>query len=190
MTAHGGATRLPVIGVMGSSQRDNADLAGPLGTMLAGLPVHLLTGAGQATMAAVSHAFAAVSPRRGLVIGVVPAAHLNHPTEPVAGYPNPWVEIAIHTHLVTEQPGLWDGLTRNHINILTSDVVIALPGSAGTRHEIEMAVAYGKPVATFFHDPNEMGPLPEVVRACPDLDAVKAFITRHLMLEADAPPPA
>ena len=38
-------TRLPIVGVMGSARESHPDLAIPLGTWLATLPVHLLTGA-------------------------------------------------------------------------------------------------------------------------------------------------
>lgn len=178
-------TRLPIVGVMGSSERDNADLAVPLGRMLAGLPVHLLTGAGQATMKAVCKAFVSVKDRAGLCVGIAPAASLEHPGKPRAGYPNEFVELPILTHLVAKQPELWDGLTRNHINILTSQAIIALPGGRGTAHEIELAVRFGRPVASFFREPDEMGPLPEVVRLCPDLGAARAFVVETLGLEID-----
>ena len=36
--------------------------------------------------------------------------------------------------------------SRNHINILTSDLVILLPGGEGTASEAELAVRYNKSV--------------------------------------------
>ncbi len=76
-----------------------------------------------------------------------------------------------------KQPFLWDGLTRNHVNILTADAVIALPGSTGTAHEVEIAVRYGKPTAAFLHHEQEMGALPETVRSCASIADVQAFLS-------------
>lgn len=175
-------TRLPIVGVMGSSEHAHADLAVPLGRLLAAMPVHLLTGAGQGVMGAVSAAFVKVKNRAGLCIGVVPAEDIEHPTQAAQGYPNEYVELPIRTHLVRKQPFLWDGLTRNHVNILTADVVIALPGSTGTAHEIEIAARYGKPTAAFFHREDEMHALPETVRCCLTLEEVRRFIEEKLGL--------
>jgi predicted Rossmann-fold nucleotide-binding protein len=43
-----------------------------------------------------------------------------------------------------------DPRSRNHINVLSSDVVIVLPGNGGTESEMTLAVRYGKPVIAFF----------------------------------------
>lgn len=179
-------SKLAVIGVMGSSENAHEDLAAPLGRLLARLPVHLLTGGGQAAMAAVSRAFVESESRKGLCIGVIPAETLEHPTHTRAGYPNDWVELAIRTHLVAKHPDAWDGLTRNHINILSSDVVIALPGSRGTAHEIDLAVKYGKPVAAYFHREDEMENVPEVVSQCTAITQVEAFLDAQLAAHAPA----
>jgi hypothetical protein len=56
------------------------------------------------------------------------------------GYPNPWVEIPVYTHLPVSGMGGLDASSRNHINILTSDVIVALPGSAGTWSEVMLAI--------------------------------------------------
>ena len=42
-----------------------------------------------------------------------------------------------------------DNLSRNHINVLTSDLIIALPGGEGTRSEIELSLEYQKPLLIF-----------------------------------------
>ena len=175
---------LPVVGVMGSSETAHDDLAEPLGRLLAGLPAHLLTGGGAATMASVCKAFVECEPRRGLSIGVIPAAALETPTISRTGYPNRWVELPIHTHLIAKHPDAWGGLTRNHVNILSSDVVVALPGSRGTAHEIELALNYGKPVAAFFHRPGEMDGLPPAVAQFTAIEEVRAFLAEHLDLGA------
>jgi uncharacterized protein (TIGR00725 family) len=176
------AMRLPIVGVMGSSEHAHADLAEPLGALLAALPVHLLTGAGQGVMASVSAAFVKVKDRAGLCIGVVPAESIDHPLQAPEGYPNEHVELAIRTHLVRKQPFLWDGLTRNHVNILTADAVIALPGSHGTKHEIEISARYGRPTAAFLHHENELNALPETVRFCASLVEVRDFLKDALDL--------
>ena len=145
-----GSFRRPVVGVMGSSTRGYEDLAAPLGRWLASAGVHLLTGGGVGTMEAVSRAFAEVQPRAGLVVGVLPADLPDGIAVPRAGYPNPFVELAIFTHLPLSGIAGTDPRSRNHINILSSDVVIVLPGSEGTESEMTLAVRYRKPVIAFF----------------------------------------
>ena len=137
---------------MGSSTRAYDDLAFPLGRWLASLGVHLLTGGGVGTMEAVSRAFAAVQPREGLVVGVLPADLPDGIAVPRQGYPNPSVELAIFTHLPLSGITGTDPRSRNHINILSSDVVIVLPGNEGTESETTLAVRYAKPVVAFFGD--------------------------------------
>jgi uncharacterized protein (TIGR00725 family) len=144
--------RRPVVGVMGSSTRAYDDLAAPLGRWLASAGVNLLTGGGVGTMEAVSRAFTGVRPRGGLAIGVLPADLPDGIAVPRAGYPNPCVEIAIFTHLPLSGITGTDLRSRNHINILSSDVVIVLPGNEGTASEMTLAVRYGKPVVAFFGD--------------------------------------
>ena len=60
-------------------------------------------------------------------------------------YPNPFVEVPIFTHLPGGGAGTDDALTRNHINILSSDFVVLLPGGPGTALEAALARAYRKP---------------------------------------------
>lgn len=144
--------RRPVVGVMGSSTRAYEDLAGPLGRWLATLGVHLLTGGGVGTMEAVSLAFASVHPRDGLVVGVLPADLPDGVPVPREGYPNRSVELAIFTHLPLSGITGTDPRSRNHINILSSDVVIVLPGNEGTESEMTLAVRYRKPVIAYFGD--------------------------------------
>ena len=135
---------------MGSSTQAFEDLAEPLGRWLASIGVHLLTGGGVGTMEAVSRAFAETRAREGLVIGVLPADLPDGIAVPRAGYPNPSVELAIFTHLPLSGITGTDPRSRNHINILSSDVVIVLPGNEGTESEMTLAVRYGKPVVAFF----------------------------------------
>ena len=172
--------RRPVVGVMGSSSRAYEDLAGPLGRWLASLGVHLLNGGGVATMEAVSRAFAEVSPRKGLVIGVLPADLPDGTAVPRAGYPNPFVEIAIFTHLPLNGITGTDPRSRNHINILSSDVVVVLPGGEGTQSEMELAVRYGKPVIAFFGEHRVEWPVPAGVPVAHTLADVERFVRTAL----------
>lgn len=159
MTGPAGSRRLPVVGVMGSGAHGHEDLAAPLGIWLARRHVHLLTGGGRGVMEAVSRAFHGVADRRGLVIGILPTAQAPEaetgpgravvPPATLAtpdGYPNPWVELEIRTHLYALGLRGTDIDSRNHVNVLSSDVVVALPGGPGTASEVALAVRYQRPV--------------------------------------------
>lgn len=172
-------TRLPVVGVMGSSREGHEELAIPLGAWLATQPVHLLTGAGAATMTAVSRAFAEVEGRRGLVIGVCPASDRD-PGATRVGYPNAFVEVPIRTHLPLSGPLGTEDRSRNHINILSSDVVVALPGGDGTASEVRLAVRYGVPVIAFVRQRDEIPQLPASVTHTNDLAEVQRFVRRTI----------
>ena len=91
--------RLPIVGVMGSGSRPHKKRAEQLGAWLASQGVHLLTGGGSGVMESVSRAFAMAENRAGLVIGVLPGMVTDSGYRPKNGYPNPYVEIPIATHL-------------------------------------------------------------------------------------------
>ncbi len=131
--------RRRIIGVMGSGVERHEALAVPLGRWIAERGFHLLTGGGGGVMEAVGEGFASVAGRRGLSIGILPAG-------PPPGYPNRWVDVPIHTHLEALGDEGEAPQSRNHVNVLSSDVVVALPGGAGTRSEVALAVRYGKPL--------------------------------------------
>ena len=71
----------------------------------------------------------------GLTIGILPG------TDP--GWASEYIDIPILTGI---------GLARNYINILTSEVVVALPGSTGTISEIALALNVGKKVISLNFD--------------------------------------
>jgi uncharacterized protein (TIGR00725 family) len=168
---------------MGSGQDPHSDRAGPLGSRLAEFGVHLLTGGGGGVMASVSAAFHAGSPRRGLVIGVLPTTQQND-SEPAerSGYPNSWVEIPIRTHLPYSGLRGQDPLSRNHINVLSADVIVALPGGAGTASEVALAVRYERPVIVWA-DPLQLD-VPNGVAHAAGLDDVMDFVARHTRVAA------
>jgi uncharacterized protein (TIGR00725 family) len=67
----------------------------------------------------------------GLVVGVLPDTDLHQVSE--------WVDVPITT-------GLRDA--RNYVNVLSSRVVLALPGEAGTLSEVALALKSGRHVVT------------------------------------------
>ena len=174
--------KLPIVGVMGSGTRAHADLAAPLGRRLAALGVHLLTGGGRGVMASVSRAFAEVEGRAGLVIGILPNLEQDGGSASPPGYPNRWVELQIRTQLGKEgsEPD-----SRNHVNVLTSDVVVALPGSSGTASEVDLAIRYGRPLI-LFGDLERAQSLPRSVATASTVDEVIAFVRRSV-LDGDPP---
>jgi uncharacterized protein (TIGR00725 family) len=173
-------TRLPIVGVIGSGSDEYQDRAAALGAWLATQSVHLLTGAGQGVMMAVSRAFAEVQGRQGLVLGIVPCIAEDQPDMPKPGYPNDWIEVPIRTHLhLSGQQGT-DVRSRNHIVVLTADVLVVLPGGAGTASEIQLAQRYKKPVIAFLNSRDEIAGLPDAVRSAPDCHHLQAFIREQL----------
>ena len=140
------------IGVIGSGTEKYFQLSEPLGRWLAEQECDLINGGGGGVMETVSQSFAEVPERKGSVIGVIPATSPCHSPEarstyaPLQGYPNAWVDIPIYTHLPLSGASGKDIASRNHIIILSADVIIAFPGGSGTRSEIQLALEYGKPI--------------------------------------------
>jgi uncharacterized protein (TIGR00725 family) len=164
----------PMIGVMGSGSKEHRELAEPLGEWLAVQGYDLITGGGSGVMTAVSRAFASVPTRRGVSVGVLPAG-------PPPGYPNPWIDVVIQTHLAKRGNEGSDILSRNHITVLSSAVVVVLPGRSGTRTELALALHHRKPVIPFLGPDGEIKgeqrmTMPELAVT---LDQVTAFIRRH-----------
>jgi predicted Rossmann-fold nucleotide-binding protein len=151
--------RRPVAAVVGSGSRAERG-AGEVGSLIARLDFHLLSGAGGGVMEAASRAFFETPGRKGLVIGVVPGTveqlhrveQPEHPQigyQPKNGYPNKWVEIALYTHLPDSGPKGALPTSRNHIVVLSADAIVALPGGAGTRSEMWLATQYGVPIIAY-----------------------------------------
>lgn len=203
---------------MGSGSARHADLAEPLGRTLARTGVHLLTGGGSGVMESVSRAFSAVPEREGLVIGILPAGDArpdradshpsqsdsdvrqaeSHPSHGNAdpgtppGYPNRWVELAIRTHLDARGDDGSGIRSRNHINILSSDVVIALPGSSGTASEVRLAIRYRRPLILLGNTARAAN-LPASVPTTESVDEAVEFVLRAVQMasgcdENDADP--
>ena len=141
--------RLKVVGVMGCGHQGHEEFSLPLGRMLARLEVHLITGGGSGVMQSVSEGFHSVAERPGLVLGILPGSHGNGSPVPPEGYPNEYVELVIRTHLPDRGEDGASILSRNAINIATSDAVIILPGGSGTAAEAKLAREFDKPVIGF-----------------------------------------
>jgi uncharacterized protein (TIGR00725 family) len=168
---------MKTIGVMGSGKTPWSDLADPLGRWIASAGYNVLTGGGQGVMLAVARAFCSVPDRAGRSIAVVPTR-----TDslagfvPLDGYPNPYVDVPIVTPLPRREPDAGpDALSRNYVNILSSDVVIALPGGPGTIDEISLAQRFHKPFACFGPQ-REFQAMGYGGECLSSLDQVKAFV--------------
>ena len=173
-----------VVTVIGSGRSADAHAA-EVGQLIATLGHDLLTGGGRGVMEAASRAFFETSPRRGIVIGVVPAsvAGLGALEDRVAttvgydlpsGYPNEWVELAIYTHLPDSGAEGTRASSRNHINVLSADVIVALPGREGTESEIWLATQYGVPIVAYGTH------APQGIHRAATLGELRDFLVRSL----------
>ena len=173
--------RLPIVGVLGSGNNEHATRAAQVGNWLATQPVHLLTGGGGGVMTAVSRAFQAVPTGVGLVVGIIPCSK-NDPAVPKAGCPNPYVELAIMTHLPLSGAEDTDERSRNHINVLSSDVLIALPGRDGTTSEVALALRYNRPICAYLDRRSDIPSLPDDVQVFAAFEQIKDFVRHCLTL--------
>ena len=142
----------PIVGVMGSHEKEWEDYADPVGDLLARKGFNLLTGAGAGVMTAVARGFTSVEGRKGVSIGIIPT--IDYEGQHVARdkYPNPYIEIPILTPLDKKVQGDTSPYSRNYVNIMTSDAVIILPGEHGTKNEVSLALMYNKPIILFGPD--------------------------------------
>jgi len=106
-------------------------------------------------MAEASRAFCEQPTRRGLCLGILKGETSRRIQEGrevlthFASEPNPWVEVPIRTHLPLSGLGGRDLASRNHLNVLSSDVLLALPGEAGTLSEVTLRLDYGLSMILF-----------------------------------------
>ena len=120
--------RKQLVGVIGGHECNNEveQLAHNLGKKLAKV-VHILVSGGlSGTMKAVCAGF---SSSGGLTIGIIPTYNKKDA--------NAFVDIVIPTGM---------GLARNLLVVKSADVVVALPGKAGTLSEIAYCLQFGIPV--------------------------------------------
>jgi predicted Rossmann-fold nucleotide-binding protein len=170
--------RRRVVAVIGSGNAADADVCQQVGRLVAELGCDLLTGAGGGTMAAVGRAFCERRDALGstaLAIGIVPGgADAGAPYATRNGYPNRWVELAIYTHLPRSGADGTDVLSRNHINVLSADAIVALPGGPGTQSEVDLARRYGIALIAFG------GQRFAGVEHAPAIDRVREFLVSQL----------
>lgn len=170
---------LPIIGVIASGSDPQVERARTIGHLLAAEGVHLLTGGGGGAMAEVARAFTAYGPQRlGRSIGILPGSIEDGTAHAPEGYPNPWIEIPIPTHLPLSGITGTSTLSRNHINVLTSRALIALAGGAGTCSEVRLALAYRKPILAFLPDWRLIEGLDMAIPCTEDEGAVRAFVRK------------
>jgi uncharacterized protein (TIGR00725 family) len=120
--------RKKIVSVIGGHDctKEVEQLAQELGKKLAKVVDVLVCGGLSGTMKAVCSGFKAGN---GLTIGIIPSYNKSDA--------NPFVDIVIPTGL---------GLARNVLVVKGADVVVALPGEAGTLSEIAYALQFGIPV--------------------------------------------
>jgi uncharacterized protein (TIGR00725 family) len=168
------------VGVMGSGTVEHDECARPIGELIAVLGANLLTGGGPGVMRAVSRAFTRYPGERGICIGVIPCASETDRGTAKAGYPNEFVELAVYTHLpYSGQQGTQD-LSRNHINVLSSAAIVALPGEHGTASEIALALRYGRPVIAYALNPEQVLGFPAAVARLHSIGDVERFLRLQL----------
>lgn len=168
------------VGVLGSGTQAWPALARPLGALLARLGVNLVTGGGRGVMRVVARAYVRTEGRRGVSIGIIPCASLAERATPLNGYPNPFVELPIYTHLPFSGTAGTGDLSRNHINVLSSAALVALPGSHGTASEVTLALRYRRPVIVFAPDAATVANFAAAAPRASDIAAVEAFLRQQL----------
>ncbi|MFZ2077895.1 MAG: hypothetical protein WAV38_14840 [Xanthobacteraceae bacterium] len=166
-----------IVGVMASGKKEPLEdeekrLANEVGTAIAELGYHLLTGGGGGSMRAVGQAFLKkkrnllkATRTAGKLISILRAKELPQKKGGKrtwqANADNGLGEIVIRTHLPYSGNKGSDPLSRNHINALTADLVVILPGGSGTLSELQLAWEYGKDIMIFVGDGNVGGKTPE-----------------------------
>jgi hypothetical protein len=127
--------RPAIVGVMGGARADVAscESAYRLGALIARNGWVLLNGGRNTGIMEASARGAAEA--GGWTIGILPDGHTDNASQ--------FIRIPICTGM---------GSARNTINVLSSDVVVACPGGAGTLSEIALALKHGKPVITIGYD--------------------------------------
>lgn len=157
-----------------------AEPARELGQWLSTRNVHLLTGGGQGIMAAVCRGFCETPQRKGVVIGIIPCRSSDPLRQPREGYPNRWVEIPIFTHLPLSGAQGTDPLSRNHINILSSQIIVAFPGGPGTASEMRLALQYNRPIIAYTEALLTNDSIPSTIPRALSLKDIQDFVGAHL----------
>lgn len=167
--------RKPIIGVMGSHEKEWEEYADPVGDLLARKGYNLLTGAGGGVMTCVARSFTMVEDRKGVAIGILPAVDYKGQNLDKEEYPNPFIEIPMITPLSMKAQSDAMPFSRNLTNVMTSQALIILPGSHGTRNEVSLALMYNKPMVMFGPD-GAFDKFPEDPLRADDITHVERFL--------------
>ncbi len=124
-----------IVGVMGGGHVDahQEEMAYRLGRLIAARGWVLLNGGRRAGVMEASARGACEA--GGLTVGVLPDDDDRHQS--------PYIQIPILTGI---------GSARNYINALSSHVLVACPGGAGTVSEVALALKHGRPVVLLGFD--------------------------------------
>ena len=162
-----------IVGVMASGNEEvdeeETRLASEIGIAVAEQGFHLLTGGGLGLMKVVGQAF--LNKKQNLLRANQPTGNLisvlRAKTLPELNkqrkrnwrskQDNLLGEIVIRTHLPHSGAKGSDPLSRNHINALTSDLLVILPGGAGTLSELQLAWEYGNDIMIYLGDHGTVG---------------------------------
>jgi hypothetical protein len=115
---------------MGASRCDSAtyERARRVGALLAGAGCHLLCGGGGGVMEGAARGAREAG---GLTLGILPGR------DAVETPPNPYIDVALFSGI---------HYARNLMNVLSSDVVVAIAGGYGTLSEIALALRCDRPL--------------------------------------------
>jgi len=124
------SARRPSIGIMGGSACDEAayERARRVGALVARAGFVLLCGGGTGVMEAAARG---AREEGGTTVGILPGR------DAVESPPNPYIDIPLYTGI---------HYARNLLNVLSSDVVVAVAGGLGTLSEIALALRCDRPV--------------------------------------------
>jgi uncharacterized protein (TIGR00725 family) len=163
--------------VIGSHSQDWLEYADPLGKMLAEEGFNLITGAGGGVMCSVSKSFSSITGRAGKVIGIVPTIDYHGEKLDRETYSNVYIDIPILVPLDNKAMSDTMPYSRNHVNIMSADAVVVLPGQHGTHNEVSLALMYEKPVILFGETSSFLA-FPDAPYRAENLEEVKDFLRK------------
>ncbi len=73
--------------------------------------------------------------------------------------------------------------------MLSSDVVVVLPGGPGTRSEVELAMTYSRPLIAWLAGRDEIPSLPAEVPIAGEFSEVQEFVLSHVQSPLGRRPP-
>lgn len=167
--------RRPIIGVMGSHEEEWGEYSRPIGELIAKYDYHLLTGAGAGVMLATARAFCSQEDRLGMSIGIIPTMDYAQGLIASEEFPNPYIEIPIITQLDHKAQSDSMPYSRNNVNVMSSHILVILPGDHGTRNEVALALRCKKPMVLFGPE-KEFESFPEMPTRVDDIEQVRVFL--------------